>query len=210
MAGQTIMASLLKEQVYTVVADPQVNYLLERVLGSAGYTVTAVPDQSSAERLLQIGLPAVMLIGESLPDGSGLDLARRSLERNPNLPVLLLGTQENPGMLREVLRAGVLDYLCLPLKSEQILQSVNAAVIRSQRRRDWAVLESRRATASLQRRVDELETLAHLGRTVTSTLDLDSVLPAVVPGRICAHFPHTGERQPGWQRHPHRPTRNSG
>ncbi len=135
------MSASTKEQIFTFVLDPQVNYLLERVLTSAGYAVTAIHDQNTSDRMLQLTPPGLLILSEKVPDGDGLDLARRYLERYANLPVLFLVTQETTGMLKEALRAGVTDYLCLPLKSEQILQSVNSAMLRAQRRRDWALLE---------------------------------------------------------------------
>ena len=46
------------------------------------------------------------------------------------------------------------------------------------------LLETRRATASLQRRLDELETLTRLGRTITGSLDLDAVLSAIVDAAV--------------------------
>lgn len=178
------MSTPVKEQIYTYVSDPQVSFLLERVLSSAGYSVTAATDQGNSDRMLQAAPPAVFIISDKVTEGEGLDMARRWLDRFPNLPVLLLASHESPALLRETLRTGVTEYLCLPLKSEQILQSVSNAIIRAQRRREWAVLESRRATASLQRRVDELETLIQLGRSITSSLDLDSVLSAVVDAAV--------------------------
>ena len=44
--------------------------------------------------------------------------------------------------------------------------------------------EVRRTTASLEQRVDEMGTLVKLGRSITSTLDLDSVLTSVVTAAV--------------------------
>jgi two-component system NtrC family sensor kinase len=42
----------------------------------------------------------------------------------------------------------------------------------------------RRTTASLEQRVDEMNTLVNLGRSITSTLDLDNVLTSVVTAAV--------------------------
>jgi two-component system NtrC family sensor kinase len=178
------MSTNVKEQIFVVLSDPQVNYLLERILRSAGYGVTVVREKANAERLLERVPPGLVIIGEKLVDGSGMELARNLLDRYPVIPILLFITQDSPDLLKEALRLGVADYLCLPLLSEQIIQAVNNALHRAQRKREWVILESKRATAGLQRKLDELEALTRLGRSITSSLDLDSVLSAVVDAAV--------------------------
>ncbi|HVN55614.1 MAG TPA: ATP-binding protein [Anaerolineaceae bacterium] len=178
------MSTNAKEQIFVVISDPQVNYLLERILRSAGFMVTVTRERSSAEKMLEKASPSLVIVSEKLVDGNGMELARNLLDRFPALPILLFVSQDTPELLKEALRAGISDYLCLPLHSEQILLAVNNALQRSQRRREWVIVESKRATQGLQRRVDELESLMRLGRSITSSLDLDSVLSAVVDAAV--------------------------
>jgi len=178
------MSTNIKEQIVVVLSDQQVNYLLERILRSAGYGVIVLQEKASAERLLEKMPPGLVIVGEKLSDGSGLDLAKTLLDRYPVMPILLFITQDSPDLLKEALRLGLADYLCLPLHSEQIIQAVNNALHRSQRKKEWVILESKRVTAGLQRKLDELETLMRLGRSITSSLDLDSVLSAVVDAAV--------------------------
>ena len=76
------MATNAKEQVFVVISDPQINYLLERILRSAGYIVTVIRERSSAEKMLEKASPSLVIISEKLVDGNGLDLARSLLERH--------------------------------------------------------------------------------------------------------------------------------
>jgi two-component system NtrC family sensor kinase len=105
-------------------------------------------------------------------------------DRYPAFPILLLVQSDSPELLKAAIRAGIADYLTLPLKSDSILSSVQTVVSKSEKSRDWVLLESRRATDRLQRRVDELETLARLSQSVTSTLDSDAVLSAIVEAAV--------------------------
>ena len=82
------------------------------------------------------------------------------------------------------MRAGVSDIICPPLKADDIQRIVHNALDLSKRRKDSLLLEARRFTSSLQRQVDEMETLTRLGRQVTSSLDLDSVLAAIVDAAV--------------------------
>lgn len=178
------MTDTSKDQVFIIISDPQANYLLERVLRSAGYAVSAARDKAAAEKLMESSSPSLVVISEKLSDGNGLDLAKNLIRRFPALPVLLFVSQDTPDLLKDALRAGVMDYLCLPLHTEDILQAVQRSLKQAKFRKDWVILESKRATASLQRKMDEIETLARLGRSITASLDLDYVLASVVDAAV--------------------------
>lgn len=173
-----------KESIFVIISDNQANYLLERVLRSAGYSVTSTKDKASSEKLLETNQPSLVILGEKLTDGNGLELARNLIRRFPALPVLLFVNSDSPDLLKEALRSGVMDYLCLPLHTEDILQAVQRSIRQAKFRKDWVILESKRATASLQRRMDEIETLAQLGRSITASLNLDYVLASVVDAAV--------------------------
>lgn len=173
-----------KDHVFVIISDNQANYLLERVLRSSGYTVSAVKEKAAAEKMLENVQPSLVILSDKLNDGNGLDLARNLIRRYPALPVLLFVTTDTPDLLKEALRSGVMDYLCLPLKTEDIIQAVQRSLKAAKFRKDWVILESKRATASLQRRMDEVETLAQLGRSITASLNLDYVLASVVDAAV--------------------------
>ncbi len=173
-----------KESVFVIISDNQANYLLERVLRSAGYAVTSARDKLSSEKMIETSQPSIVILGEKLTDGNGLDLARNLIRRFPALPVLLFVNSDSPDLLKEALRSGVTDYLCLPLHTDDILQAVQRSIRQAKFRKDWVILESKRATASLQHRMDEIETLAQLGRSITASLNLDYVLASVVDAAV--------------------------
>jgi two-component system NtrC family sensor kinase len=91
---------------------------------------------------------------------------------------------ETPDLIRRALRVGVNDYICLPVETEDVLKAVQHCLQQAQHRREWILLETRRHTTTLNRQVAELETLARLGRSVTGSLELDSVLTAVVEAAV--------------------------
>src|SRR5690606_30835846 len=109
----------------------------------------------------------------------------RKLSRDhPEVPILLLVKKDSPELLKEALHLGVSDYLNLPLKSEEVLRAVETNLTRSQRLREWMMLEARRYTDRLQRRVDELKSLARLSQSITASLDPDNVLSAIVEAAV--------------------------
>jgi signal transduction histidine kinase/FixJ family two-component response regulator len=173
-----------QEQILVVVSDGQVSFLLDRVLKSMGYTVQVITDRMSALKSMDVYMPALVVVGEKLNDASGLEFATELIRRNPSMPIILFVQHDTPEMLKAAMRLGINEYLNMPLHSEDVTRAVKSTLDLARLRREATILESRRATANLQRRLDELETLERLGRTITSSLDLDSVLTAIVDAAV--------------------------
>lgn len=173
-----------KDSILVVISDPQINYLLERVLKSAGFYVTICPDAAAAQRELEAGGPALLILGEKLSDAAGLDLAATILHKYPAVPIVFFVSNDKPELLKSALRIGVSDYLCLPLKADDILKSVQNGLAKARVHKEWVLLEARRATAGLHQRLDEIDALTRLGQSVTSSLDLDCVLTAIVDAAV--------------------------
>jgi two-component system phosphate regulon sensor histidine kinase PhoR len=171
--------------ILLILADPKIAELLERtILRPAGYEVTLVSEKSAAESLVKVIPPDVIIMGEKLRDGSGFDLAPLFLERFPNLAMIFLADSHSEELVIKAMRLGFTDYVSPPLRPNDVLQAINRALQRHQRIIDWSRLESRRNTKTLQKRIDGLEALQRVGRSVTALLDLDNVLTVVVDSAV--------------------------
>ncbi len=173
-----------QEHILVVVSDPQASTLLDRVLRSADYTVTLIQEGNSALRQVSMIGGSLVILGERLRDGMGLDIAGEFSRRLPAVPVVMYLNQETPDLLRRMLRLGISDYIVPPLKPEDVLHAVRGALDLGKRRKETLLLEARKFTSSLQRQVDEMDTLTRLGRQITSSLDLDSVLSSIVDAAV--------------------------
>jgi len=178
------MTQVREANILIVTSDPQVNHLLERVLQAAGYTVAIFQEEDKVFKYLNTHSTSLVILSESFRGSNHLDFARKISREHPEVPILLLVKQDTPDLLKEAMHLGVSDYLSLPLKSEEVLHAVENNLTRSQRLREWMLLEARRYTDRLQRRVDELETLARLSQSITASLDPDSVLSAIVEAAV--------------------------
>ncbi len=173
-----------KDQVLVIVSDPQVGYLLERVIGSLEYPVTVCKDADTAKEALKTITPTLMICGHKnggSVDGEFPAMLAREL---PTVPLILLLDEASPDAYKKAMRLGACDVLSRPLRSEDVRQSVQASLNRNRQLRDEVLMEARRFTTTLQRRVDELETLERLGHSITSTLDLESVLASIVDAAV--------------------------
>lgn len=158
--------------------------LLERALRAGGYAVAVAKDPETLEKVLFETIPTLVVITETLGGKKGMDLAGKMLERFPTMPVIFFASSDNPVLIKQALRMGLSDYLRPPLKIDDIVNSIKRSQKRAEQMGDWVRREIRRTTASLEQRVDEMDTLVKLGRSITSTLDLDSVLTSVVTAAV--------------------------
>lgn len=161
-------------------------YLEEIVLVPAGYQIRSVGDGMSALTMAKELEPDLVIAGDQMPGLSGVELIRRIRQDRPYIPVILMAAEGSDGLLLEALRAGAVDYISKPFEAEHMLAAVGRAAAEGRR---WRALISSRVEAEtdslgLQRRLEELETLAGIGRTVTALLELDEVLTSVVDAAV--------------------------
>jgi len=158
--------------------------LLELALRASGYGVAIASDANRLEQALLETTPALLVIHETLNGSSGLELSIATLERFPPLPIVLFADHDNPALMKQCMKAGVSDFLAPPLRIDEIVQAVQRSQKRAEQMGDWVRREVRRSTASLEQRINEMETLMKLGRTINSSLDEDGVLTSVVTAAV--------------------------
>lgn len=173
------------ESPILIVSDnEQTTQLLEQVLKSGGYPVRVSTTAAAAAEQMAQALPALVIINAALQQDTGVALAAEWTQRYPALPVILFFNEETAEQMKQALRAGVRDVIGLPVKADEILRSVGQCLAQAQALREYIRQETRSLTGRLQQRVDELETLSRLGRSITQSLDLDSILRAVVDAAV--------------------------
>ena len=98
--------------------------------------------------------------------------------------MILFGPKGDSDLLVNVFRRGVFDILNPPLKPDAVLEAVQRGVALRERLDSWATKSSKYNTDILQKRVNALETLGKVGRSVTASLDLDEILKLVVDAAV--------------------------
>jgi len=139
--------------------NPDILPLFERALAAASYPVAFARDRAALDKVLQETSPALLIVSDEFKGGSGTEISSNLLERFPTLPILLFTTQDSPAFIKDVLRVGVSDILTPPLRIDDIMRTVENSLKRAQRIGDWTRREVRRTTASLEKRVNELQKL---------------------------------------------------
>lgn len=186
------------EHIFIFLSDDNAGQVLEHtILHDAGYEVTLVKDRQIIDQITSTNLPDLVILGDVLPvqdgdrekltavnDQDGLKYGAELIERFPNLQVVLLANKHSKTQAIATLRSGFADYLYQPLQSNEVMNTIRRVIQRGRRLNRWAQKVSKRNTKNLERRLVDLEALQKIGQQVTASLDLDSVLKAVVDAAV--------------------------
>ncbi|MCK6531325.1 MAG: sigma-54 dependent transcriptional regulator [Polyangiaceae bacterium] len=146
----------LKRVVAVVDDDPTTRRILRHWLGGEGYEVREYADAAGALSLDASDL-ALACVDLTLGDASGLDVMKQLLERDAELPVVMVTASQEVEPAVGALRAGAYDYVTKPLDRERLLGSVRRAA------------ERRNLALSVRRLETELRGSRGLGSLVGSS-----------------------------------------
>jgi signal transduction histidine kinase/DNA-binding response OmpR family regulator len=173
------------ERILLILSNPEVAQILERaVLSPVGYQVSIVPEWKSAENILQGNPPDLIITGNRLEGTDFIEQARKLIERYPFIPIILLPDKHSDKLAIDAFRQGFFDYLEPPIRAQDIQNTVDRALKRRRKMEDLIRLATAKGTKELLQKVNGLEAIQRIGHKVTSTLDLDSILTAVVDAAV--------------------------
>jgi CheY-like chemotaxis protein/multidrug efflux pump subunit AcrA (membrane-fusion protein) len=109
--------------------DETLSRVLRRVLAQQGYTVVEAGDIAQALQAARDTPPAVGLLDLRLPDGDGVELARKLAESGARFPVILmtaypLRLRDQPDLARHFSRV-----LTKPLNLQELRQAIDSALV---------------------------------------------------------------------------------
>ncbi|MCH7970609.1 MAG: response regulator [Chloroflexi bacterium] len=119
--------------------------------------ITLVVSLAEAVEVLLYDQVDIVLLDLSLSDSSGLGSVRLLVRTASRTPIVVLSGNEDPELIQEAVQAGAQDYLPKKDASSSILSRVIGSAIERQ-------------TMLVER-----DTLATIGRVISSNLDIDSV-----------------------------------
>lgn len=109
--------------------DDDIRYLLEVVLGQAGYSVTSAATGQEGLTALSAEPPALTLIDVGLPDMEGFEVVRRA---RPLLTghIVMLSARSEAADAQQGLEAGADEYLTKPFRPRQLREQLSEIVAR--------------------------------------------------------------------------------
>jgi two-component system NtrC family sensor kinase len=172
-----------KKKVLLAFSEDRMGDLLNRALVSH-YQVESVETVQALQQSFSSFSPDILLMDERFNASNSLQVVSGLLKEKPDFPVIFFSQQDSPLTSSQVVSLGVADWIQEPFDPAELPQAVEKALVWSKRWRNWQQKGIKQVTGSLQHRVDELETMFRVGRTITSRLDLDQVLTEVVDAAV--------------------------
>lgn len=121
-----------RRTVLVVDDEAESRALLEQTLVEAGYSVRSADNGRLALRMIKERAPELLLLSALLPEVHGFEIARRlrGSQRYGNLRIVMLSPVHRGWRLAEDLRdsCGVQHYLEKPVRAEDLLRAVSAAL----------------------------------------------------------------------------------
>ena len=105
--------------------------LLRANLRAAGYDIaTAQGGRSILDNSAAEDFGNLLVIGEALPDMTGLDFLKR-LRESSNIPVVMMGKEEGSSGVVAALNAGADDFIAYPYSTDEFFARVGAVMRRA-------------------------------------------------------------------------------
>jgi DNA-binding NtrC family response regulator len=148
---------------------------LSTVLSDEGYPVRSV--ESAEEALILLAQEDVLMVitDARLGGMSGYEFLRRTRERWPDLPVLMITAYATAKLAVEAIKAGAIDYLAKPFAPEELLHAVARCAERHRLLRENASLRARASeTFSLEQIVGNHQKIRDLRQLIQTVAPTDA------------------------------------
>jgi FixJ family two-component response regulator len=121
-----------KPIVFVVDDDLSVRDALESLVRSAGFEVETFASAQDFLARRRAGGPSCLVLDVRLPGLSGLDLQKRIVEANREIPIVFItGHGDVPTSVR-AMKAGAVEFLIKPFSDQDLLDAIQQAIERDQ------------------------------------------------------------------------------
>ena len=161
-------------------------FVSEYILKPKGFEVLMATNGLMGLEMAIAKEPDLIIIDQQMPRLTGLEVLQKLRERDVQVPAILVTAHGSEDTAVSGFRLGIRDYIIKPIDVDEISESVDRALRESrlQRERDQLVQQLMESNSQLQRRAQELNVLYGVGKSVSSSLDLEEVLHRVVEAAV--------------------------
>lgn len=120
------MSAILK--ILIVDDEPDICYSLSRTLSKRGFVTATSYSLADAEQQIKSSTPNILLLDNHLPDGRGIDFAKKISLRYPDLKIIMITAHDSPEDRFKAFSNGIDFFLSKPFTVNQINHIVDVVV----------------------------------------------------------------------------------
>ena len=174
----------MSSETILVVDDGKENrdFVSQYVLEPNGYETLLARDGQEGLEMALAHQPDLILLDLQMPRMDGMDVLRELDAHQMDIPVILMTFHGSEDIAIEVYRLGVRDYVKKPYTPEEMLDAIERSLSETRLRKEKEALTERviQANWELKRRLQELNILYNVGKSVTSIMDMNVLLPRII------------------------------
>lgn len=152
-------------------------FLAQVLLPAEGYSVRAAHNGVEGLAAALADPPDLLITDQTMPRMRGLDMVEALRREGQRIPVILMTAEGSEALAVQALRLGVMDYFIKPFDPDELLAAVRRVLGASR-------IGATRVGVPDQRRLQALNTLIAVGKSVTSLLDIEQILARVVEAAV--------------------------
>ncbi len=156
-----------EESILIIDDSTELRSLLESILPFSGYHALSASTGEEGLELATRFHPDVILVDLELPDTTGLKIIEELNRRGISIPTIMITGYGSEGTAAKALRLGAHGYLVKPFTTEEVLASVERALVVRRLNREKAQLE-----AQLDTHARHFRTLSAVGRALIDGINL--------------------------------------
>lgn len=175
--------------VFVVDTDMSARESLKNLIQSAGWRAETFSDAQQLLSRVKIRVPSCLIIDDSLPDLSGLDVQARINAERIDLPIIFITNFPDVRTTVRAMKSGAVEFFTKPLSDNLILSAIRHAVDRSHlamaRHAQLLELQERYAILTArEREVMDLVVEGLLNKQIGWELDIAEITVKVHRGKL--------------------------
>lgn len=170
------------ERILVIDDSKEVNrHLSEQLLPTFGFQTLSAMDGRTGLDMILAEKPDLVMLDLNMPEMTGLDVLQALAHASTNIPVVLMTGYGSEKSAIEGFRLGIKDYLVKPFTVDEVIQTINRALLETRLRHDKENLTEQltRANNELRRQLEEMDTVFSVGKAVASSLSVEQVMERV-------------------------------